>query len=75
MDELDKALFGKFAEMVKRLNSIQGEAEAKKFFSELKRDEYDRLISIFQTNDFTGLQPETKAKMLTVLNKLRLAVI
>lgn len=74
MDEQDKALLDKFTGVIESLNAGADEAAARKFFASLSRDEYDRLIYIFHSNDFPGINPETKSKLLSVLNKLREAV-
>ena len=70
MSEEDKRLFEKFSKVV---SSSLDEQSAIQFFSELKKDEYSRLIEIFQNNDFPNIKNETKNKLLLILNKLNRA--
>ena len=68
MNEEDKNLFQKFQTIMN--NKVDNET-AIQFFSQLNLNEYNRLIELFENNDFPDIKTETKNKVLLILNRLR----
>lgn len=68
MNKDDIYIFEKFKKVI---DSNFNEKEAVTFLSQLSTDEYNRLIHIFGSDEFSKIDKETKQKILIVFKKLR----
>ena len=70
MDDQNQELLAKIDEVVR---SGLSESSAIQFLALLSISEYDRMIEIFKDTDTTGLPEHTRRKLVTILEKLRIA--
>jgi len=68
MDEADKKLFEKFDEIMK---SRPLNADALKFWSKLGKEEYERLIYLFENNKIDIMSDEIRLKLVGMLKNLK----
>jgi hypothetical protein len=69
MTDEDKQLLEKMEGAMKMAGT--NPSAAIKFFSTLKPEEYDRLIAVFEGNEFPGIAGKTQEKALKILRMLR----
>jgi hypothetical protein len=69
MIEDDKNLLEKMESAMK--DAAGNPQAAIEFFSALKKGEYDRLIAVFEENEFPGIAGKTRERALKILKILR----